>query len=212
MSARDRLAGQLGDGSDDDALVQVRVGDLREALCAGRPDPAAGRWQDVVLPLVRSERARLEEHLAWTRQLPVTTETARAFREHEGARIAARIAPLDAALARLAEPERSAEVPGNAAQSPEAAEWGRQYSAHVDAYVPLSEVARSKSTPTAAARWRAVPREARRGLLATVERVAAKRERDAERICQPHLAQEAYDEARARRALLALAREAEGGT
>lgn len=32
MSARDRLAGQLGDGSDDDALVSVRVGDLRAVL------------------------------------------------------------------------------------------------------------------------------------------------------------------------------------
>ena len=64
----------------------------------------APRWEDAVTPLVQSEVNRLEEQLRGARQRPATTETERAFRDHEIVRIEARIAPLDAALARLAEP------------------------------------------------------------------------------------------------------------
>ena len=72
----------------------------------------APRWEDAVTPLVQSEVNRLEEHLRWARQRPATTETERAFRDHEIVRIEARIAPLDAALARLAEPAQSSAADG----------------------------------------------------------------------------------------------------
>ena len=64
----------------------------------------APRWQDFVTPLVRSERARLEEHLAWARKRTPAGEADRQFCNREIARIEERIAPLDAALERLAIP------------------------------------------------------------------------------------------------------------
>lgn len=206
----------------------------------------APRWQDVVIPLVRNERARLEEHLAWTRQLPVAAETARVFRERESARIEARIAPLDAALARLAEPETAGvccrpradgafvccrcqrlacwsrgaadDMPGacddcwskahalddpllDTAQTSDADAAEACRAVGVDP-VALGERAAAfvaslpARAPTAAERWRAVPADVRRIVLRWVERGQAQAHRDNV---------DAYH------ALVALAREAEGG-
>ena len=168
----------------------------------------APRWEDAVTPLVQSEVNRLEEHLRWARQRPATTETERAFRDHEIVRIEARIAPLDAALARLAEPAQSSA----ATTSSPCARCGHAWHEHVDRDSDnacqsngcpcarwyggaQSSTPAAPAQPSAAERWRAVPADVRRIVLRWVERGQAQAHRDNV---------DAYH------ALLALAREAEG--
>lgn len=167
----------------------------------------APRWEDAVTPLVQSEVNRLEEHLRWARQRPATTETERAFRDHEIVRIEARIAPLDAALARLAEPAQGAVVAAArrwldariaASSHPVTASTVTLSAALYAAEVALADAvtAAPRPAPTAAERWRAVPADVRRIVLRWVERGQAQAHRDNV---------DAYH------ALTELAREAEGG-